>query len=358
MQSLAAQLDTPTLRKYEPLNSLNDHQLSQLMRCAVMHRLQPGEELTLKLSEQQPEVYIDYLISGEIELRCGNNHQQLSAHHSQSTQPLSHRLPRYTSIFAHTSCAILRVEKKLLESSLELQADKVFDCEELHIETDMHSMTQLLQNRCLLALPPENIETVMALMETVSFTAGEYVIHQGEHDNSYYTILNGRCRVTRQPHQLAKEIVLAELGAGASFGEEALITGTPRNANIQMITDGSLMRLEKKHFLKYVVNSLIKFVNYRLMVERLRNGAKLIDVRGVDEYKRNGHGLNIPLPMLRLRLEKLSKDREYIFCCNDGKLSKTAAFIAIQQGFTVAILKSGLEMVPSEYLRRSGKIQH
>jgi len=358
MQSLAAQLDTPTLRKYEPLNSLNDHQLSQLMRCAVMHRLQPGEELTLKLSERQPEAYIDYLISGDIELLCGHNHQQLSAHHPQATQPLSSRLLNYTSIVAHTSCAILRVEKQLLESSLELQTDRVVDCEELHIEADMHSMTQILQNRCLLALPPENIETVMALMETVNFIAGEYVIHQGEQDDSYYTILNGRCRVTRQAHQRAKGIVLAELGAGASFGEEALIAGTPRNANIQMITDGSLMRLEKKYFLKYVVNPLTKFVNYRLMIERLRNGAKLIDVRNIDEYKRNGHGLNIPLPMLRLRLEKLSKNREYIFCCNDGKLSKTAAFIAKQQGFTSAILKSGLEMVPAEYLRRSQKIQH
>ncbi len=353
MHSLAAQLDTPTLKRLEPLGSLNEHQLSHLTRYAVMHRLQPGESISLATSERQPEKYIDYLINGDIELRSEHDRKLLSAQHPKATQALVNSLPQYSSIFAHTDSAILRIEKQLLDATLQLHMNKVMECEELHVEADMHSMSQLLQNRCLLALPPENIETVMALMETVEFSAGDYVIHQGEQDNSYYTILNGRCRVTRRPHELANEIPLAELGAGASFGEEALISDTVRNANIQMITDGTLMRLEKKYFLRYVVAALTTFVNYRLLIERLRNGAKLIDVRGADEYKRDGHGLHIPLPMLRLRLEKLSKGREYIFCCNDGKLSNTAAFIGMQQGFSTAVLKGGLEMVPPEYLRRN-----
>ena len=352
MQSLAAQLDTPTLKRFEPLDSLDDQQLLQLTRYAKMYRLQPGEELKLSLAESQSGKYIDYLISGDVELSDNHHRKLLNFQHPRATQALANNLPNYSSVLAHTSSAILRIEKQLLEASLHLHRDKVVECEELQVETDMHSMSQLLQNRCLLALPPENIETVMALMETVEFSNGEYVINQGERDNSYYTILNGRCRVTRRPHQRANEILLAELAAGASFGEEALIANMPRNANIQMITDGTLMRLEKKYFLRYVVEPLTNFVNYRLLIERLRNGAKLIDVRGADEYKRDGHGLHIPLPMLRLRLEKLSKGREYIFCCNDGKLSNTAAFIGMQQGFSTAVLKGGLEMVPPEYLRR------
>ena len=120
-----------------------------------------------------------------------------------------------------------------------------------------------------------------------------------------------------------------------------------------MITDGSLMRLEKKYFLSYVVDALITQHNYSALIAKLRNGSKLIDVRGTNEYKRDGHGLHIPLPMLRLRLEKLSKGREYIFCCNDGKLSRTAAFLAKQQGFATGILEGGLNSVSREYLRRT-----
>jgi len=353
MYNLAAQLDTPTLKRLEPLGLLDEHQLSQLARFATLHRLQPGEDLSLSAAERQSEKYIDYLISGDIELRHEHNRRQLHFQHPKSTQALNNSLPNYSVIIAHTNSAILRIEKELLESTMHLHQDKVLEFEELHVEKDMHSMSQLLQNRCLLSLPPENIETIMALMETVEFSAGDYVINQGEQDNSYYTILNGRCRVTRRPHQLANEILLAELGAGASFGEEALISDSVRNANIQMITNGSLVRLEKKYFLRYVVNPLTNYVNYRSLIDKLRKGAKLIDVRGADEFKRNGHGLHIPLPMLRLRLEKLSKGREYIFCCNDGKLSTTASFLSMQQGFTTAVLKGGLETIPPEYLRRS-----
>lgn len=353
MHSIAAQLDTPTLKRLEPLGSLDDHQLCQLTRYAKMYRLQPGEKLTLSNAERQSEKYIDYLITGDVELSYVHNRKRINTRHPKASQALANILPHYSSIAAHTSSAILRIEKQLLEATLHIHQNKIMECEELHVEKDMHSMSQLLQNRCLLALPPENIETVMALMETVEFSAGDYVIHQGEQDNSFYTILNGRCRVTRRPHQGANEILLAELAASASFGEEALIADSPRNANIQMLTDGTLMRLEKKYFLRYVVAPLTNFVNYRLLIERLRNGAKLIDVRSADEYRRDGHGLHIPLPMLRLRLEKLSKGREYIFCCNDGKLSNTAAFIGMQQGFKTAVLKGGLQMVPPEHLRRN-----
>lgn len=353
MNNLASQIDVTTLKNLKPFDSLDERQIMQITRCAVMHRLQPGEELTITAVDSQAGRYIDYLIAGDVELRRNRQRSQLNSGGQQARKPLHEIVSHFTSVMAHTSSAVLRIEKNSLESTLQLHWEQIFECEELHIESDMHSMSQLLQNRCLLALPPDNIEAVMGLMETIEFSAGEYVIRQGEQDNSYYTILNGRCRVTRRPHPLAQEILLAELNPGASFGEEALIANTPRNANIQMMTDGSLMRLEKKYFLNYVVNALINKHDYPALIEKLRGGAKLIDVRGTDEYKRNGHGLHIPLPMLRLRLEKLSKGREYIFCCNDGKLSSTAAFLAKQQGFSTGILKDGLNSVPREYLRRT-----
>jgi len=353
MNNHANQLDIQTLKRLKPFDSLSERQIMQITRYAAVHRLQPGDELKNTTTDAQTGRYIDYLISGDVELRRNRLRTQLESSNPQARKPLNESMPLFSSILAHTSSAILRIEKQFLESTLQLHWEQVFECEELHIESDMHSMSQLLQNRCLLALPPENIETVMALMETVEFSADEYVIHQGEEDNYYYTILNGCCRVTRRPHPMAKEILLAELGAGASFGEEALISGEKRNANIQMVTNGTLMRLEKKYFINYVVNALITKHNYSTLINKLRKGAKLIDVRSIDEYKRNGHGLHIPLPMLRLRLEKLSKGREYIFCCNDGKLSSTAAFLAKQQGVSASILNGGLNDVPSEHLRRN-----
>lgn len=342
------QINPDSLRRLQPLGSLNEADLRQLCHCAELVRLQPGE--ILDMARQLPH-FLDYLISGEVELSQGQ-HRRLRIHqdNSRARRPLKDSLPQYERISARTSCAVLRIDHEQLERLLQTNWQQAYEIEELHIDNDTHSMGNLLQNRCLLALPPENIECVMALMQSVEVQAGETIIWQGEHDDGYYTVLNGHCRVSRRPHPLAEDILLAKLGPGASFGEEALITGATRNATITMLTQGVVMRLEKKYFLRYVVDELLNFHDYRGMIDKLRQGAKLIDVRGSNEFKRNGYGLHIPLPMLRLRLQKLSKGREYVFCCNDGHLSTAAAFIALQQGFTASVLNGGLNKIPRQYL--------
>ena len=351
MNMTSHQIDPASLRRLQPLSSLNEADRQRLCRCAELIRLQPGE--LIDMQGQLPR-HLDYLISGEIEIRRGQ-HSRLRLHQdsSQALRPLQDSLPQYERLRARTSPAILRIDQEQLERLLQANWQQGYEIEELNIDSDLHSLSHLLQNRCLLALPPDNIESVMALMQSVEVDAGETIIWQGEHDDGYYTVLHGHCRVSRRPHAMAEDILLARLGPGASFGEEALITGAARNATITMLTPGVLMRLEKKFFLRYVVNELLDFQDYHDMLARLRKGARLIDVRGADEYKRNGYGLHIPLPMLRLRLQKLSKGREYIFCCNDARLSTAAAFIATQQGFKTGILQGGLNKIPKEYLSRT-----
>ncbi|WP_126453127.1 cyclic nucleotide-binding domain-containing protein [Sulfuriflexus mobilis] len=350
MHQTAHQLDPDSLRRLQPLGSLTETDLRRICDCAQLLHLQPGEALTMQ--DQTPR-FLDYLISGEVEL-CRGRHTRLriQQHSSQARRPLHDSLSQYEHIAARTRCTLLRIDQEQLERLLQSNWQAGYDIEELHVDSDMHAMSHLLQNRCLLALPPDNIESVMALMQSIEVQAGETIIWQGEYDDGYYTVLNGHCRVSRRPHALGDDIRLAELGPGASFGEEALITGSARNATISMLTDGVLMRLDKKYFLRYVVNELIHCHDYRGMLDKLRQGAKLIDVRSADEHGRNGYGLHIPLPLLRLRLQKLGKGREYVFCCSDGQLSTAAAFIALQQGFTASVLKGGLRTVPREYLSR------
>lgn len=351
MNQSAQQIDPASLRRLQPLSSLTEDDLRRLCHCAELVRLQPGETVEMK---GHPPRFLDYLISGEIELIRGQR-GRLRLHHDsdRARRPLKDNLPLYEQVCARTSSAIIRIDQDQLERLLQTNWQQAYEIEELHIDNDLHSMGNLLQNRCLLALPPENIESIMALMQSIEVQAGETIIWQGEHDDGYYTLLNGHCRVSRRPHALAEDILLAKLGPGASFGEEALITGATRNATITMLTDGIVMRLEKKYFLRYVVNELLDFHDYHSMIAKLRQGTKLIDVRGTDEFRRNGYGLHIPLPMLRLRLQKLSKGREYVFCCNDGQLSTAAAFIATQQGFKASVLQGGLNSVPKEYLSRT-----
>jgi len=348
MQQTAHQIDTATLRELKPLSSLNDNDLRRLAACANIIQLEPGERLAVSAHKNDK---LDYLLAGDIDLL--NVHRAKQRVHQDTLQarnPLNEALIQYSEIRARSHSALLRIDQERLEQMLQTHWDKGYEIEELQIESDAHSMSSLLQNRCLLALPPDNIETVLALMTPVEIKAGEMIIEQGSKNDGYYTIIAGRAKVTRRPSDNAEEILLAELGPGASFGEEALITDECRNASITMITAGILMRLDKVHFNTYVVDELLENIEYSDMIKRLRNGAKLIDVRSTDEFVRNGHGMHIPSPMLRLRLQNLSKGREYIFCCNNGKQSTAAAFIATQLGFRASILDKGLDALPQEYL--------
>lgn len=68
----------------------------------------------------------------------------------------------------------------------------------------------------------------------------------------------------------------------------------------------------------------------------VKNGAQIIDVRSVDEY-RGGHiktAVNIPLHLLRANLGKIKKDKPVITCCASGMRSSSAKSILDAAGFT------------------------
>jgi len=70
--------------------------------------------------------------------------------------------------------------------------------------------------------------------------------------------------------------------------------------------------------------------------ELLKQGATIIDVRTVEEYK-NGHiknSINIPLDKLPNNLSKLKKDKPIITCCASGMRSASAKNILKSNGFS------------------------
>lgn len=121
-----------------------------------------------------------------------------------------------------------------------------------------------------------------------------------------------------------------------------MITGRPRNASITMLTSGSVLRLHGDIFRRHVVEPFVPRVDAHQAFNLARRGATLIDVRSENDYRENGLGVNIPLPMLRLKLNRLDPAAPCLFCCDSGRLSQAAAFIARQQGYDARLVKGGL----------------
>jgi putative ABC transport system ATP-binding protein len=81
-------------------------------------------------------------------------------------------------------------------------------------------------------------------MKLQSHPAGTRVIKQGNPGHQFYLIREGTADVIRDPgnHRIAT------LGPGSFFGETALITGEPRNANVDAKTDLTVYTLDADSF--------------------------------------------------------------------------------------------------------------
>lgn len=71
--------------------------------------------------------------------------------------------------------------------------------------------------------------------------------------------------------------------------------------------------------------------------EKIAQGATILDVRTVEEF-RSGHvpgSINIPLDKLNNQLSKLDKSKPVITCCRSGARSGSATDMLKHQGFEV-----------------------
>ena len=80
-------------------------------------------------------------------------------------------------------------------------------------------------------------------MKVEKHSAGTRVIQQGDPGDKFYMIRDGELSVSREPDE-----VLATLASGDFFGEAALLTGDPRNANVDAKTDVVVYTLDQKSF--------------------------------------------------------------------------------------------------------------
>jgi rhodanese-related sulfurtransferase len=201
-------------------------------------------------------------------------------------------------------------------------------------------------------IPAANIEKLFARMEPMEVTVGDAIVRQGDSGDFFYLIDRGKAKVTRQMMGKGKPVELAELGEGACFGEEALISDKPRNANVIMISEGRLLRLAKRDFVELLREPLLDHIEIARALEKLNDNAVFLDVRVPSEFKesRLPNAVNIPLNELRNRVRELDRKTHYVCYCGTGRRSSAASFVLSQQGYKSSVLKGGLQDVPSSLL--------
>lgn len=328
-----------------PLNALKHESQVTLAKKAMLMELSVGQAL-FSIGEQAPNAL--YVLRGAVQIEDaqGKVIAIVRAGEPAAAHRIAHQAPRNVTARAIEPLLVLSVDASLLDVMLTWDQTGAFEVDELSADDDTSGdwMARLLQMPTFQAVPPANLQAMFMRMEQVTCAAGHVVVKQGELGDYFYVVVEGRCVVTREvPNQ--KPVRLAELDAGSCFGEEALISDSPRNATVTMLTYGKLTRLSKSDFRALLNEPLarkVRFAEAKSAVDR--GDAKWLDVRMPTEVAAApiAGAINIPLFMLRMKLNLLDPNGRYIAFCDSGRRSSVAVFVLSQKGYDVSMLDGGL----------------
>lgn len=328
-----------------PLNALKSESQSTLAKKATLMDLAAGQPV-FKIGEEAALAM--YVLVGSVQLEDAQGRVLaiVKAGEASAAHRLAHQSPRKVTARTAEPTRILCVDASLLDVMLTWDQTGAFEVDELSADDDTSGdwMARLLQMPTFQAVPPANLQAMFMRMEQVNYEAGHVVVKQGEIGDYFYVVIEGRCVVTREvPNQ--KPVRLAELESGSCFGEEALISESPRNATVTLLTYGKLTRLSKSDFKSLLNEPLarkVKFAEAKKMVDA--GQAKWLDVRMPTEVAASplAGAINIPLFMLRMKLNLLDPNSRYVAVCDSGRRSSVAVFVLGQKGYDICMVEGGL----------------
>jgi len=328
-----------------PLNALKAESQATLAKKATLMDAPLGHTL-FRIGEEATAAF--FVLQGAVQLEDAQGKMLaiVRAGEPGAAHRLAHQAPRNVSAKVIEAARILSVDASLLDVMLTWDQTGAFEVDELSADDDTSGdwMARLLQMPTFQAVPPANLQAMFMRMEQVNYEAGHVVVKQGDVGDYFYVVMEGRCVVTREvPNQ--KPVRLAELEAGSCFGEEALISESPRNATVTLLTYGKLTRLAKADFRQLLNEPLARKISFAEAKRQIDSGqAKWLDVRMPSEVLASllPGAINIPLFMLRMKLSLLDPNMRYIVVCDSGRRSSVAVFVLSQKGYDVSMLDGGI----------------
>lgn len=318
------------LKPLVPFEEMPEVHLGEVLRIAQVQTLPPGKKL---FKRGQDDALVHYLLEGQVDLFDEDfNITTLHAGDPASRHALDNETPHRLSAITKQECRILQLDRDQLD--LLLTWEQATSGKDENSE-DEDWMSALLESGLFTKIPPANIQQLFATFKARKVAKGEVIVQEGQEGDCFYVIASGKAVVSR--HRVDGEEVLAELGSGRFFGEEALIGETTRNATITMASPGRLMYLTKEEFKKLLEEPVLQTLQPE-DIEQLRNRGQqlvLLDVRLSGEYK-HAHAegsINVPLNRLRERMQEFAREKLYIVSSNAGRRSELGVYLLVSGGF-------------------------
>ena len=338
-------LTNDLLKRFSPLGSLSNHQLTELLGSCELLNFSTGKKV-FKRGDTSKSCY--YLVEGTLDLiDIEFNITKLQGGESEACHILDHQEPHTCSAVTTSDCILLKINKDKMDLVLtwnqagsylvaELQED-----EEEAVENDW--MSSLLQSSLFQNIPPANIQQLFVKFSSKPVRKGDIIVQEGDYGEEFFVIESGQAEVKRKMAG-GEAVTLARLMPGQFFGQEALIGETTRNASVVMSSDGNLMKLGKDDFKNLLQTPVLNYVTVEDMHNLVQSGhnVKRIDVRLPIEYSHNKveNCRNIPLSDLRAKFDSLDEETTYVISCDGGRRCELGAYLLNEAGYQAVVLKN------------------
>ena len=343
------------LQTMVPVSALTEDHLNTLMRDTHVEVLCRGQTICQRGDCDDTHIY---LLSGKVGIDNGGGHTlAIDANDPQARFPLAHYQPRLETVTAIDDCEIIRFASAQLDAMLAWdQAANYITLDiagQRDLDEDADWMLTLLRSNLFYKVPPMNIRQILSRFRADFAHSGDVIIRQGEVGDCCYFIKEGAVSVYRAADEKSASALVAELGVGRCFGEDALVNNAPRNATVVMRDNGVLMKLDKQDFFLLLKSPPVHSLTLTEVDRELASGVELIDVRTESEYELahatsafKTAALNMPLTILKLKSRLLDRDKRYITYCNSGRRSSAAAYLLAEDGYNVTVLRNGFDALP------------
>ena len=343
MNTTPSVITSEALAAFVPMNVLSHEHRQQLLEHATLVELAAGESFDASAADAD---YTYYLCDGVFELLESDRVLETMSAGEDDARFAINRL-RSERIYGRASgpVKLLRIDISLVSTLLIwMQSLGAESSRGLTSEDSAGWVPRILGSELFARIPPSNIERIFDHLESVEMSTDEVVIKQGDPGDYYYIVRRGNCAITREIEPGVSPVLLASLGPGDSFGEEALLTNATRNATVTMVSNGELMRLTQDDFRRLITTPLVNTVDAVEAAQIVENGGSWLDVRLAEEHTYNGvpSSLNLPLEKLRGRVDQLDKDKSYVVYSDSARRARAGTFLLSELGYSAYVLDGGL----------------
>lgn len=343
MSGKTYKLDAKLFGRFVPLNKIDARYMDQLIQNSLISSVAAGEFIFRKKLDTS---FYHFLIEGSVDVRRSFDQRHSIGHaDAQAQLRLEEQHIAGGSIRAVTACKLLIVNADIVEQLVAWSQSfsyEVVHSNEMDIvssndriddsyETDWAA--RFVQSPLASNLKASDLHKLFQSLDPITVYENEVIVQRNTPGDFFFVLQSGYALVQTDPQGPYKGAQI-ELVPGDYFGDEALVADTMRNANVIMVTNGVVGRLDSAAFNAIIRQAVIRHREFSGQ-HQYDDRCHIIDVRFPFEYKLNPapRAENIPISHLRKQLASFDVSKVYMITPHAGRRSELAAYLLRQAGF-------------------------